>query len=363
MKNNLIGAGVLLFIVIIAIVYTSTRSKRGSQSKGPKETVTFTGEIGGEKKGFLQNEKVIDFLQRRHGVKLEFNKAGSIEMVAGNIKENLDFLWPSSQVALELFKNLHAAKYRKSEIIFNSPIVLYSWDIVTEALINNGIVKKIDNTYYIIDFPKLIKLVMESKKWADIGITDLYGKISIISTHPAKSNSGNMFAGLLANILHGDVVDNASITKHLPDIKSFFDKLGYLEHSSGDLFSQYLKMGVGSKPIIVGYENQIIEFSVEHKKMWPKIKDKIRILYPVPTVWSSHPLILLNKKSNRLLTALSDAGLMKIAWETHGFRTGMAGVENDVSMFKAVGIPETIKKVIPMPSPDVMNKIIETVNK
>jgi hypothetical protein len=169
-----------------------------------------------------------------------------------------------------------------------------------------------------------------------------------------------MFSGLLANILHGDVVDVNSLQPLLPTIKQIFTRLGYMPSSSHDLFQQYLTKGVGDKPIIVGYENQVVEFSLQNPKLWPKVQDKVRILYPQPTVWSSHPLIILQEKANTLIEALQDEEIQKIAWEQHGFRSGLAGVQNDPNVLNIAGIPESITYVVPMPSPVVMNTIITT---
>ena len=69
-----------------------------------------------------------------------------------------------------------------------------------------------------------------------------------------------------------------------------------MEHSSGDLFEQYLKTGMGAKPMIAGYENQMIEFAIENPNDWNMVKEQVAVLYPEPTVWSSHPLIALNEK-------------------------------------------------------------------
>ena len=136
------------------------------------------------------------------------------------------------------------------------------------------------------------------EKWSDIGLKELYGKILILSTDPTKSNSGIMFAGLLANILNGDTLEESSLPEIGNEVKEYFSRLGYMETSSSDLFEQYLKPGWVLKPIIAGYENQIVEFSIEHKDFWPKVKEKIRILYPLPTVWSSSLISLIQKQFN-----------------------------------------------------------------
>lgn len=52
--------------------------------------------------------------------------------------------------------------------------------------------KKEGDTYYIVDTPRLLALAVQGEKWKNVGVPELYGKISIITTHPAKSNSGNI---------------------------------------------------------------------------------------------------------------------------------------------------------------------------
>jgi hypothetical protein len=348
-------AGILIFLLIVAgaIVYQF-------MGRAPK-SVTLKGYVGGEKINLLRNEKIKKILAREYGIIIDYTKAGSIEMVKEIPKEDTDFLWPSSQVALELFKKSQSSRLVKSEIIFNSPIVIYTWDIIGDRLRNNGMVQEKDGTLFIRDFQKLIDMVVSGKKWSEIGIGQLYGKMSIISTDPSKSNSGNMFSGLLATIVNGDVVETSHLPTILPVVRDYYKRLGYMEHSSSDLFEQYLRTGVGAKPMIAGYESQLIEFSLQHPDLWPKVKDKMRILYPVPTVWSSHPVIILNPRAKGLIQALQDEDIQRIAWEEHGFRTGMMGVQNDPKVLKVVGIPATIQQVVPMPSPEVMDAIIQAV--
>ena len=52
------------------------------------------------------------------------------------------------------------------------------------------------------------------------------------TTDPVRSNSGNMFAGLLANVLVGGVADERSVEAVLPRLKAIFEKLGYMESVS-----------------------------------------------------------------------------------------------------------------------------------
>lgn len=314
--------------------------------------ITVVGKAGSEKMGFLQSEKVKNVLAD-HGIELDVRKAGSVEMVQ-EATTGQDFLWPASQVNLEFFKNAGGTILQSADL-FNSPIVLYSWDIVTDALIKAGIIQHREATNYIIDLPRLLGMIKDKKEWKEVGLKQLYGSLIIRTTDPTKSNSGNMFAALVANTLNnGDVVTADTIDGVLPQVRDFYARLGHMEHSSAVLFNMFLQQGVGAYPIIVGYENQLVEYSLTHKKALPLLKEKVRILYPVPTVWASHPFIALTEKGKKLLAALNDPKIQKLAWEQHGFRTGLMGVENDPSILDVAGLPRSIDAVMPTPNAAVM---------
>lgn len=351
MKSKIVGGIILLLVIIVIIAFQFVNVNK-------PEEITVSGYLGGEKEGLMQDEEVKKILKDKYGITVEYTKAGSIEMIEQDSSDK-DYLFPSSQTALELFNQTKSDKLYKSEIVFNSPIVIYAWKPIAEALINNRIVEEKDNSYYIADTSALIKLVTDKKKWSDIGVNDLYGYVTIQSTDPNKSNSGNMFAGLVANIMNNEtVVDSSTVDTILPNLKDFFGKIGYMEHSSGDLFEQYLKTGMGAKPMIAGYENQMIEFAIENPNDWNMVKEQVAVLYPEPTVWSSHPLIALNEKGVKLIEAMQDEEIQKIAWEKHGFRTGVNGTINtEIEGF--YGIPKNINAVIQMPNPDTMQKIMD----
>jgi len=362
MKGRVVGIVVLVLIVAGALVWQFGFRRSGNLGTVlTGKTITVKGLIGSEKEGFLENEQVKKLLRNRFGIVVDYAKAGSIEMVRGTVGSDIDFLWPSSQVALELYRMTRDNASVKSEIIFSSPIVLYSWDIVSDALAKEGIVEKQQDSYFVTDFRKLLQLDTGNRKWSDIGLPQLYGRITIASTDPTKSNSGMMFSGLIANVLNGDVVDETTLTALLPTLRAFYAKLGYMENTTGVLFEQYLRTGVGSYPLIVGYENQIVEFALQHPDIWPTVKGKLRMLYPVPTVWSSHPFISLSAGGTKLMEALKDPEIQKIAWEQHGFRTGLAGLQNDPRALLVSGIPDSVTKVIPMPTPQVMDTILAAI--
>jgi hypothetical protein len=359
--KKLIGPLILLLVALAVGVWKWTGGGPARQlveKPLPQQVVHLSGYVGGEKMRLLADPEVTRLLKDGHGVTLDAVKAGSIEMADSLPLEGKDLLWPSNQIATELFRRRGGAVLAE-ETVFNSPIVLYTYDIVADALIKAGIVEKQSEVYYLVDLPKLVTLIRGGKKWADIGLPQLYGQIAILSTDPTRSNSGNIFAGLLANMLNGgEVVTPDHVDDILPDLIDYFSKRGYMEHSSGDIFKSFITTGVGAKPLIVGYENQLIEFALENENTIDFLTQKVRTLYPIPTVWSRHPVIALTENGRRLIDALNSEPLQQVAWRRHGFRSGRMGVVNNPAELPVSGIPTEITAVMPMPGADVMQRII-----
>lgn len=65
---------------------------------------------------------------------------------------------------------------------------------VAQALVDSGIASQTDGVYTV-DMAKLTEAIEAGMAWADIGLPQLYGSITVGTTDPTKSNSGNMFAG------------------------------------------------------------------------------------------------------------------------------------------------------------------------
>lgn len=350
-KKKLTGLLILLAVIAISFGYVFFSSNK------PQE-VSIDGLIGGEKIGLVQDEAFKKQVKKSHGLSLDYHKDGSFAMVQGQT-EGYDYLWPSSQIALELFEKL-GKKHISQDIVFNTPIVLYSRKAVVEALEKEKIVQNEDGVYFV-DMSLLAELVAEGKSWKDIGLTALYGDILVDTTDPNESNSGNMFLGLLANSLNGGkVVKKADVEKIVPQIKTIYQKIGHMQTSSSDMFNQYLKQGIGAYPIIAGYENQLLEFSKEDPETFAALKDDLVILYPSPTVWSSHVYIALTDQGKVALEALKTKEVQTLAWKNHGFRTITAGTA-DPKEFDVQGVPKDIIKVMPMPDVDVMLELMQII--
>lgn len=362
MNRTLLGLIVLLVVAGLAVGISFLDLSSLTRQVERRDPVDVSIFYGGEKSALLKNPRVAEIIENRYKITLNASKAGSVEMVTTLDSTGRDCLWPSNMVAVELAR-LSGKPVKSDETIFNSPIVFYAWADVADALSGAGVVTKRGDGFLTADVQALGALIDDGARWKeDLGL-NIYGPFKVFSTHPAKSNSGNIWSGLLATVLNGgDVPTEASLPELLPRIKAYFDAMGHMEASSGDIFENFLKQGMGARPIIVGYENQLVEFLNENKDFAELINEKIRVIYPEPTIFASHPLISLSSKCDRLKEALIDPDLQAIAWSDHGFRTGLIGVENDPSAIAAASLPETVSLVVPMPAAAVMQQVIATVN-
>jgi len=356
---GLLLLGVVAAVAIGASMLDLSSLTRQFDQRAPVEVSIY---FGGEKSALLANPKVTTILRDRYKITLDATRAGSIEMVTTLDTTGKDCLWPSNMVAVELARSTGKA-VSSVENIFNSPIVFYAWSEVTAALAKAGVVKGDAASGFTADVDGIGMLIRDGKRWKeDLGL-NIYGSFRIISTDPAKSNSGNIWAGLLATAFNKGATPTAeTMPALLPQVKEYFAAMGYMESSSGELFENFLKQGMGARPIIVGYENQLVEFVLENESYADLIKSKINVIYPEPTIFASHPLISLTPDCKRLAEALADPELQAVAWSDHGFRTGLIGVENDPAEISAVRLPETVALVVPMPSAEVMTEILSVVS-
>lgn len=107
----------------------------------------------------------------------------------------------------------------------------------------------------------------------------------------------------------------------LPDVVAYFDRIGHLDSSTDQLFKGYLAKGMGHYPMIVAYES-LLPSLMFNKTLTCAQTAKMRVIYPEPSVWASHPLIAVTPNGKLLLDALREnSAIQKIAWERYGFRS------------------------------------------
>ena len=395
MKSKKAIIGIIIFIIlilgIIVIKYLNDNDS-GSILSGKLTTVYVA--TGGGKEDFLNDKDVKKILRRKYKLNVVFDTWSNGKTITKPlIRESIglgnqsiinkmssgeeftilspgvskyDALFTSDQRFYDYYKLSPNKEEGESDrytvldggLTLNTPIVIYSWKEVVDALINESIVTETDGVYYITDMNKLIDYILAGKKWSDIGLSSLYGNINIASTDPVSSSPGATYYGLLLSILSGGEVTEDNIENNLPKLKDFYIKSGYMNNTPADLFERYLKTGMGGEPMIVDYEKSMIDFANSSPDAFGQVKDDIRILYPTPTIWNSHCFAVFDEKGAKLYEALNDKEIGQIAWERYGFRTGVTGGTYDVSNI-GLGVPQTITSTVTSLKMDTYNRLIE----
>ena len=393
MKNKRTIIGIILFIVLIGTIILIKYLKDEKGITLNKHLTTVYVATGGGKEDFLNNEDIKKILEKKYKLEVVYDTWSngktitkplireSVNQGNQNIIDRLknkediqinttgaskyDALFTSDQRFYDYYKlapnkeENEADRYTVLEggLTLNTPIVIYSWGEVVDALIKEGIVTQKENVYYITDMDKLITYILEGKKWKDIGL-NLYGQINIASTDPVTSSPGATYYGLLLSILSEAQVTNENVEKNLPKLKDFYIKSGYMNNTPADLFERYLKTGMGGEPMIVDYEKSIIDFANSSPDAFNQVKEDIRVLYPAPTIWNSHCFAAFTENGKLLYEALNDQEIGQIAWEKYGFRTGITGGTYDVSNI-GIGVPQTITSTVSSLKMDTYNKLID----
>lgn len=367
-KEVWIGLGILviLVLIIIGIKFFSTNGESIMESN--LKTVYVA--TGGGKENFLADEEVNKIMKKKYGLNVIYDSWSNGKLIKNPlVREDgtkYDVMFCSDQRFYDYYKLApdttkgESARYtvQKGGLTLNTPIVIYSWDTVVDALIEQKIVTKKDGVYYITDMPKLISYILEGKKWKDIGVDMLYGSINIDSTDPVTSSPGATYYGLLLSIMcDGEITDEA-VAENLPKLKEFYTKSGYMNNTPADLFELYLKTGVGGKPMIVDYEKSVIDFANSNPDGWEQVKDKMRILYPTPTIWNSHCIASFDEAGDEYYEAYEDKEIQQIAWSKYGFRTGVTGGNYDVTQVNVKGIPQSIISTVSSLKMNVYEQLI-----
>lgn len=367
-KEVWIGLGILviLVLIIIGIKFFSTNGESIMESN--LKTVYVA--TGGGKENFLADEEVNKIMKKKYGLNVIYDSWSNGKLIKNPlVREDgtkYDVMFCSDQRFYDYYKLApdttkgESARYtvQKGGLTLNTPIVIYSWDTVVDALIEQKIVTEKDGVYYITDMPKLISYILEGKKWKDIGVDMLYGSINIDSTDPVTSSPGATYYGLLLSIMcDGEITDEA-VAENLPKLKEFYTKSGYMNNTPADLFELYLKTGVGGKPMIVDYEKSVIDFANSNPDGWEQVKDKMRILYPTPTIWNSHCIASFDEAGDEYYEAYEGKEIQQIAWSKYGFRTGVTGGNYDVTQVNVKGIPQSIISTVSSLKMNVYEQLI-----
>ena len=384
-KKQIIGI-VIFVVIILGVVGYKLLSNGGEIVDSNAKTIYVA--TGGGKEDFLADEKVNQIFRKKYKVNPVFDswsngKTVKLPLIRESVglgngdatgltirsegASKYDALFTSDQRFYDYYRlspNTEAGEADRYAVLegsltLNTPIVIYSWGPIVDALIKEQIVTKgEDGVYYITDMVKLMNYILEGKKWSDIGLPNLYGTINISSTDPVTSSPGATYYDLLLAILSENHITDENLEGNLAKLKEFYLKSGYMNNTPADLFESYLKTGMGGRPMIVDYEKSIIDFANSNPTGFESVKNDIRVLYPSPTIWNSHCLAIFSEDGKLLYKAMDDKEIQDIAFNKYGFRTGVTGGVYDVSSL-GLALPKSITSTVTSLKMDTYNKLID----
>ena len=330
----------------------STATSPAGSSTALKHTI-LTGYVGASKMALLEsNEQIRKILLERYGLEVHPIKKGGVEMVTTEPLDGIDFIWPASQVEVEIYEQAGKPKVA-TETFFASPMVFYTWTKVLDQLTAKNYAYTEQGVYYM-RTADLFKAILAKKPWHEFDLS-LTGPIKVSFSDPTKANSGLQYL-ILAGTVISDSEVLEDVTKVMPQLKQMVRQQGLMPASTGDIFRSYLQQGVGSMPIVAGYENQLIEFFLSNPEAAQAVQQSLRVVYPKPTLWSTHPIIAVTEKGRKLIRALQDKDIQDQAWRAHGLRTLQA--TTDVTKVNVGSVlPAVITNAINNPSSGVIKDL------
>ena len=316
----------------------------------------------------LSNNKVRDILKDKYKVSVKETYYSDNELIKKELLTNNKKIYNGiifgDKKYLDYYKtpaNISLGEKERDTVKTNysfltTPLVIYTWDSILNVLVENGIVSEANGTYYITNMNAFLELISGNNKWSDIGL-NIEGNINVETESLKPYNSAAAFYELLLlSISNGDLSEN-NLNQVLSDFNEIYSKKNFLSSSDSDLFDLFLRLGINSKPMIAGYESEIIKFSNEYPDVYATLKDKVKILYPASTIMSSYPIATLDD-DGALVKSFDDKEIQEIILKEYGLRVDNGTVNYDVSTL-SVSIPATIKNSVDGMKLETYNKMID----
>ena len=248
-----------------------------------------------EKKTWL-TEALVRFGREHPDIKVETVEKGSLDLVQVLLDqgERPTLISPADEVALNLLTSDFRQKNGsdlvapdgadKAVPLVLTPLVLVAWEDRAQVLAGN------DRR---LTFRHLHDAVGNPKGWPGVGGKADWGFVKLGHTNPTRSNSGLQALILMAYEFHNkrnglevkDILDE----KFQAFVKTIEKGVAKFGDSSGTFMEEMVLYGPSKYDVVVTYENLAIQNIANAQGRW----GNLRIFYPPQTMWSSHPVALL----------------------------------------------------------------------
>ncbi|WP_433183373.1 three-helix bundle dimerization domain-containing protein [Actinoallomurus sp. CA-150999] len=352
---------VLVAAVVVGAVAVVAVSVSGGSSHPltPKPLTTVRGAIGSEKAAFFEDPQVRKALAD-NGIRVEVDAAGSRQIATSLDLQKYDFAFPSSAPAGDRIQRLRhvGTKYTP----FSSPMAIATFQPIAQLLAKAGVAKHHGATWSF-DVGRYLQLAGKGVRWDQLAKNTtfpVHKKVLVSTTDPRSSNSAAMYLAVTSYVANGNtIVQGAAAEKRvLPAVSRLFVGQGYTDNTTTGPFSTYLSAGMGETPLVWIYEAQFVD-AVVHGQ----IKPGMVLMYPSPTVLSTHTLVPLDAKGDKVGRLLStDPELQRLAAE-HGFRTADPARFAKVAVDHRAPVALNLIDVVDTPTYDSLERLLDGVGK
>lgn len=350
---GLVLAAVLLAGVVVAIVVSHQGSEAGD---GKRDLIVVRGIAGSEKKPFFDDPAVVAAFTQA-GYRVEVDYAGSRDIVARVNKSPraYDFAFPAgAPQGSRIAEDTGGRSY----VPFFSPMAVATFRPLADLLVANHLAQKISDSYYQLDMAGYLDVLQRNVRWSQLtGNTVFPSDRSVIisSADLRSSNSAAMYLSLMSYTANGNniVADPATAERIGRLLAPAFTKQGYTESSSEGPFEDYLRGGMGARPMVMIYEAQFLAAEVARTTT-----SEMVLMYPTPTSYSTHTLVGLTANGRALGDLLAgDATLLRLAVH-HGFRTADRSYASAFARDNGIPEPPALVNVVDPPTYGLMEKMI-----
>jgi hypothetical protein len=168
-----------------------------------------------------------------------------------------------------------------------TPLVFAVWEERASVLVDPA-------SHGQLSWKTIHKAVASPKGWAGIGGKPAWGFVTLGHTDPNKSNSGMQAIALMAyeyfNTTSGLTVEQLLDSKFQDFVKETERGVQRFESSTGTFMTDMVRFGPSKYDIAVVYESLAVSQLENAQGRW----GSLHIYYPPVTIWSDHPIVLLD---------------------------------------------------------------------
>lgn len=260
--------------------------------------VELTFEYSTEKRDWLE-AAIAEFHKANPGIRVKLVGKGSLDS-ANAILDGSDrpVLWsPADSLVANLLASDWQTKNNAAlfpatgdaapQPLLLTPLVFVVWEERAKVLVDPA-------SEGHLSWKAIRRAVTSPKGWAGIGGKPAWGFVNLGHTDPIKSNSGLQTLALMAyefaGTTSGLTVEQLLDPKFQDFVKDLERGVSHVEASTGTFMTDMIRFGPSKYDIAVVYESLAVSQLENAQGRW----GSLHIYYPTVTMWSDHPVVMLD---------------------------------------------------------------------